>query len=233
MRNDMKKVAQMIECELDNEILRAEQKHIEVPEDYHQNMISFIRGLEQEEATVRVDIKKGQRKRCLRAASIVLIAFIGFNTMAITVSAAYRQRVFSLFNTEDGKAVTLRTEDKYKLLEGWNAYWYPTEIPQGYQLTEANRQNKTDFLWFKSNKSSNSIRIVMMPDNYEPTYDLEFLTWDELNIDMYDGYYMVDERYNTHYGVCLMENYICEVQWEGECEKEDIEKLIASLEYIR
>lgn len=232
MSNNLKKVAQMIGHEIDQEILLVKKNSIEVPEGYHQEMLSFIRGLDREETTVRVDVKKNRSKQWLRVASIILVAFIGFNAVAITASASYRQRVFALFETEDGKGVTLRPEET-ELLEGWSGYWYPTKLPKEFRLMEVNRENGTDFLWFKSNRSEDNIRIFVIPDEYAPTYDIEFLVWEKMDVGVYDGYYMVDERYNMHYGVCLMENVICEVSWSGECEKEDIEKLIESMEYRR
>ena len=158
--------------------------------------------------------------------------FIGFNTVAITASAVYRQRVFSLFETEDGKGVTLRPEET-ELLEDWSGYWYPTKLPKGFELAEVDREEGRDFFWIKSEKNEDNIRIFVMSTEYESTYDIEFLVWEKMDVGVYDGYYMVDERYNKHYGVCLMENVICEVSWFGECEKEDIEKLIESMEYRR
>lgn len=232
MSNNLKKAAQMIGREIDQEILQAEQKNVEVPEEYHQEMLSFIRGLEHEETTVRVNVKKNRGKKWLRVASIILVAFIGFNAVAITASAVYRQRVFALFETEDGKGVTLRPEET-ELLEGWSGYWYPTKLPKEFRLMEVNRENGTDFLWFKSDRSTDNIRIFVIPDECAPTYDIELLNWEEMDVGLYDGYYMVNERSDIHYGVYLIENVICEVQWEGECEKDDIVKLIESLEYKR
>jgi len=232
MSNNLKNAAQMIEREIDQEILQAEQKNVEVPEEYHQEMLSFIRGLEREEATTIIEVKKKQTKKWLRVASIILAMFIGFNTVAITASAVYRQRVFSLFEIEGGKGVTLRSEET-ELLEGWSGYWYPTKIPRGFELVEVDREEGRDFFWIKSEKNEDNIRIFVMSTEYESTYDIEFLVWEKMDVGVYDGYYMVDERYNMHYGVCLMENVICEVSWSGECEKEDIEKLIESMEYKR
>ncbi|MBQ8589841.1 MAG: hypothetical protein IJ486_05250, partial [Firmicutes bacterium] len=203
MSNNLNKVAQMIRSEIDQEILQTEKKYIGVPEDYHQEMLSFIHNLEREEATVVINVKKKRTKCWVRVASYLLVAFIGFNALAITASAAYRQRVFSLFKTDDGKGVTLRTEEETELLEGWSGYWYPKDVPREYRLVEANRKNKIDFLWFKSNKREDSIRIFVMPEEFESTYDIEFLTWDEMDVGVYDGYYMVDKRYNIHYGVFL------------------------------
>jgi len=232
MSDNLKNAAQMIEREIDQEILQAEQNSIEVPEEYHQEMLAFIRGLEREEATTIIEVKKKQTKKWLRVASIILAGFIGFNAVAITASASYRQRVFSLFETEDGKGVTLRPEET-ELLEGWSGYWYPTKLPKGFELAEVDREDGRDFFWIKSEKNEDNIRIFVMSTEYESTYDIEFLVWEKMDVGVYDGYYMVDERYNMHYGVCLMENVICEVSWSGECEKEDIEKLIESMEYRR
>ncbi|MBR6501642.1 MAG: hypothetical protein IKT25_09065 [Firmicutes bacterium] len=229
--SNTKKMTQIVKNDIDEEILRAEKQNVEVPDQYHQEMLSFIRNLEREEATVVVDIKRKNKKPWLRVASIVMITFIGFNTVAVTASAAYRQRVFTLFKTSDGKGATLFSEDEKSLLEGWNNYWYPERIPQNYQLKAAERREEQDLFLFQSVETGESIRIFVTPEEYESNFDVEYLHWEPMEIGLYDGYFMVDNEFDVKYGVCLLEQNICSVQWSGECEKEDMEHLMKSMKY--
>ena len=131
--------------EIDEKNAELEARDIEVPEDYHEEMLAFIRKLDQESARKE---KKQMRQRWLRTAAIFMVCFVGLNAAALGTSEAYREKVFSLFYDNEQGGVTLNFDPGHELIEEWDDYWYPGWLPEGYQLYAAERSGNMYVLLF-------------------------------------------------------------------------------------
>jgi pimeloyl-ACP methyl ester carboxylesterase len=140
-------LAQKIGQEIDEKNAELEACDIEVPKEYHNEMLAFIEKLDRESTRKE---KKQASKRWLRAASIFMICFITLNGAALSTSEAYRQKVFSLFYDEEQGGVNLNFDPGHELLEEWEDYWYPAWIPEGYYLYAAEQIEDSHFLVFFS-----------------------------------------------------------------------------------
>ena len=85
------------------------------------------------------------------------ILCVGFTT-AFASSASFRVRVFSMFAEDHGQytAIGLR-EDEQKALDvpnGWEGMYYPTYIPDGFEVINVENLSEQIFLISFENKNN-------------------------------------------------------------------------------
>lgn len=205
-------------------------RDIEVPKEYHESMLAFIRKLDQE--TKRKE-KKEARQRWLRTTAMFVVCFVSLNAAALGVSEAYREKVFSLFYDEEQGGVTLSFDPGRELMEEWEDYWYPAWLPEGYQLYAAERTEDTDFLMFMSEDTKQELRITTCPADAEYSFDTEWMSREDMDIGMHDGYYFFNEEQEFYIVVFGTGEKILIAEHTGKIEKETMQKIAENMQYIK
>lgn len=202
--------------EIDEKNAELEARDIEVPEDYHEEMLAFIRKLDQESARKE---KKQMRQRWLRTAAIFMVCFVGLNAAALGTSEAYREKVFSLFYDNEQGGVTLNFDPGHELIEEWDDYWYPGWLPEGYQLYAAERSGNMYVLLFRSENIETELRITTRSADGTLSFDTEWLEREEMDIGIYDGYYFYSKEHNLSYVVLGIEESVIVIEHLGVIDK--------------
>ena len=65
---------------------------------------------------------------------------------------AFRIKVFSFFSNDSDGSVTIRSEEN-QLLAGWEDYWYPEYMPDGFELVGAEEDDMGKYMLFESDNS--------------------------------------------------------------------------------
>lgn len=81
--------------------------------------------------------KKRKSRQILQKAAVFLLIFLSVNTLAIGTSHAYRQFVFQVFENNENNSITIHNPAELDMIGSWEDYWYPTYLPEGYQITDA------------------------------------------------------------------------------------------------
>ena len=225
---NLKILAAEIGQEIEEKNAELEARKIEVPEDYHEEMLVFIRKLDQE--TARKE-KKQARQRGLRTAAIFMICFVGMNAAALGTSEAYREKVFSLFYDNEQGGVTLNFDPGHELIEEWDDYWYPGWLPEGYQLYAAERTEEMDFLLFMSRDTKKELRVTTYPANASVSIDTEFMAKEAIEIGVYDGFYFSSNEQNVYTVIWQTENALFAVTHCGKIEQNIIKKIAVNMIY--
>lgn len=220
----LKYLAAEIGQELKEKNAELESLVIDIPEDYHEAMLALIRKLDQEERRTK---RKTARQHCLRTAAAFLVCFVVFNAAALGTSEAYREKVFSLFYDNEQGGVTLNFDTGHELVEEWEGYWYPSWLPEGYQLYAAERNDAMDCLLFMSEDMENVLRIVSYPPESTISFDTDTLKHEQMKINLYDGYYFYDEF--SCYIVIGTDTNTVITEHEGAIDKEVMKKIAENL----
>ncbi len=212
--------------EIEEKNAELEARDIEVPEDYHEEMLAFIRKLDQE--TARKE-KKRARQQWLRTAAVFLLCVVGLNAVALETSEAYREKVFSLFYDNEQGGVTLNFDPGHELIEDWEDYWYPGWLPEGYQLYAAERTEHGKCLLFMSEDMKQELRIKAHSADSSTSFDTEWLEKEEMDIGIYDGYYFHSEEHNLSYAVLGIDESVIIVEHLGSLDKSVMKKIAENL----
>ena len=104
------------------------------------------------------------------------ILCVGFTT-AFASSASFRVRVFSMFAEDHGQytAIGLR-EDEQKAFDvpnGWEGMYYPTYIPDGFEVINVENLSEQIFLISFENKNNEYLTFEEMTEDAESNIDTE------------------------------------------------------------
>lgn len=154
------------------------------------------------------------------------------NVAALDTSEAYRAKVFSLFYDEEQGGVHLTFDPGRELLEEWEDYWYPTWLPEGYQLYAAERTEDSDFLLFMSEDTACELRISTCPVESEISFDTEWLNREDMDIGLCEGHYFFSEEQNFFILVLGMEDGILILEHTGKIDKNDMNKIAENMQHV-
>ncbi|MBR4860950.1 MAG: hypothetical protein IKU09_01955 [Firmicutes bacterium] len=203
-----------------------EARDIEVPKEYHEEMLAFIRKLDQE--TARKE-KQQVRQRWLRTAAVFLVCFVGLNAAVLGTSEAYREKVFSLFYDNEQGGITLNFDPGHELIEEWDDYWYPHWLPEGYQLYAAEKTGHNEFLLFMSQDMKDEIRINVYLSSSITSFDMTWMTKEELDVGIYDGYYFYNEEQKLSYAVLGVDESVIVIEYLGQVDKTLLETIAENM----
>ena len=207
-----------------------EARNIEVPEEYHEEMLALIRKLDQE--TARKE-KKRARQHWMRTAALFMVCFIGLNAAVLGTSDAYREKVFSLFYDNEQGGVTLNFDPGHELIEEWEDYWYPGWLPEGYQLYAAERTELDATLLFVSKDMKGEIRIDTYLSSSITSFDMTWMTKETLDVGIYDGYYFCDEEQKLSYVVLGIDDTVIVIEYLGDSDKALLESIAENMKKIK
>ena len=201
----------------------------DVPEYLDKNVFTIIEQMEQENAERR---KKLRRKTIIKAAAILIVCTAAFNIVALSVSEAYRSRFFNLIYNDESGSVKFLTENEESMLAGWNNYWYPEYLPDGYYLHDAiNDIDKT--LIFLNNSSNSEISVTFFNSDINLTYNSDDVEIESIKVGQYEGMLFINSDYNYIHLTWLAENQIIEIKVSESTDSELILKIAESMKFIK
>lgn len=104
------------------------------------------------------------------------ILYVGFTT-AFASSASFRVRVFSMFKKDHGQYAAVKLqEDEQKAFDvpnGWKGMYYPTYIPDGFEVINVENLSEQIFLISFENKNNEYLTFEEMTEDAESNIDTE------------------------------------------------------------
>lgn len=195
-----------------------------------QSFLAFARAYDRKANKRKVTEK---RKRILQVAAVFLVCITTMTAIAVETSEAFRVRFYSLFTNETDGSVTLLTEREQEIIGEWEDYWYPTYVPNGFQMVAAEKRDNESVIVFESNDRKISFRIMEFSFNVAISHDTDTNTVEEVRIGYYKGYLFEDVQNQSIDVYWLTDDKQLVVAATGEMDKETVIKIAESLEYRR
>lgn len=195
-----------------------------------QSFLEFARAYDKKAKKQRVIDK---RKRILQVAAVFLVCITTLTAIAVETSEAFRVRFYSFFTNETDGSVTLLPEQEQDLIGGWEDYWYPTYVPDGFQMVAAEKRDNESVIVFESNNRKTSFRIMEFSFNVAISHDTDTNTVEEVRIGYYKGYLFEDVQNESISVYWLTDDRQMEVAATGEMDKETVLKIAERLEFTK
>ncbi|MCI8608831.1 MAG: DUF4367 domain-containing protein [Firmicutes bacterium] len=151
--------------------------------------------------------------------------------IAMETSEAFRVRVYSLLFDESAGGVTLLPEEENSLISEWTDYWYPTYVPDGFQMVAAEKRDGESIIAFESNDGEKRFYIDEFSFNAVMGHDTDTNTVEEVRIGYYKGYLFEDVQNQNITIYWMTDDRQMVVGATGEMDKETIIKIAEGLEY--
>lgn len=195
-----------------------------------QSFLAFARAYDRKANKRKVTEK---RKRILQVAAVFLVCITTMTAIAVEISEAFRVRFYSLFTNETDGSVTLLTEREQEIIGEWEDYWYPTYVPDGFQMVAAEKRDNESVIVFESNDRKISFRIMEFPFNVAISHDTDTNTVEEVRIGYYKGYLFEDVQNQSIDVYWLTDDKQLVVAATGEMDKETVIKIAEGLEFTK
>lgn len=219
-------LATIIDEEIQQEILEHENSSVEIPEALDNKLLNMAR-------TVDLERKAKQKKKRIQhfqhLVACILICVISTGVISMSVSEAFRKRVFNLFSNGHTGSITLLSEDEQQKIGTWGDYWYPEYLPERVTLIAA--EEGDHFLLFRDNEESVEVRIYEMDPNAAISIDSDTTKKIAFTIGHYDGYLFEMKKTDQFYAVWLTDSTMIRAEFKG-MEHEEIMKVINNMKYI-
>lgn len=181
----------------------------------------------------RKSAKEKRKRRTLKSLQIAAAFLLCFTTMsaiAMETSDAFRVRVYQLFEDKEQGGVTLFTQDEYDMISDWDNYWYPTYLPEGFTMIDAEKGDFGPVMVFRS-EDGDEVRINEYSLDSRISMDTDHTTMEEVRIGYYKGYlFTLDE--NLYMRVFWMtDDRQLSVTMVGKLDKELLLQIAEGLEY--
>ena len=195
-----------------------------------EKILAMLRQKDRERAAAR---RRKKIDKAVRIAAIFLISIVMVGAIGMGTSEAFRIKVFSFFSNDGDGSVTIRSEET-QLLAGWEDYWYPEYMPEGFELVGAEQDDMGKYMLFESDNSDENINIIMSKeDNFVIEQNTEETTIEEVEIGYHKGYIATDDLYDICILVWQTDEHLIEVQSENFSNKEELLKIAESMKYIK
>lgn len=218
-------MAKKVALEFENEIDEMENNLLEVPEELDHKTQSMINEM------ILKDRRNKYRNSLKRVAALLIVCLSIFNMFAFTVSEAYREKVLKFVPHEEDGSVHLLHENEAELLDGWDDYWYPDYLPEGYRLVAAEKEGVT-LLVFISDFDDCVIRIEQYSENAGMAFNTDGVEYRSIDINHYDGFIFVDERYDSVLLVWRTDESILQIHLSGSIDEEVAIQIAESMKLI-
>lgn len=195
-----------------------------------QSFLAFARAYDRKANKRKVTEK---RKRILQVAAVFLVCITTMTAIAVETSEAFRVRFYSLFTNETDGSVTLLTEREQEIIGEWEDYWYPTYVPNGFQMVAAEKRDNESVIFFESNDRKISFRIMEFSFNVAISHDTDTNTVEEVRIGYYKGYLFEDVQNQSIDVYWLTDDKQLVVAATGEMDKETVIKIAEGLEFTK
>ena len=216
-----------VEMEDEEDFDLAEYEHsaslLEMEPD--QEMLEIARRYDARQKTLK---KKKLMKGITRAAAVFAVC-LGLTT---AVAYAFHVNVFKLIFNPDSGSVTLLSETEQEMIGGWEGYWYPEYLPEGFYLAEAEEVEKLRYMLFIDDKSDKEIIIINDAQSMQYSFDTDTATIEQMKVGYYEGYYFCDEENNHSYAIWQTEDMILRITLENVIDKELCVRIAEGMKYV-
>lgn len=216
-----------VEMEDEEDFDLAEYEHsaslLEMEPD--QEMLEIARRYDARQKTLK---KKKLMKGITRAAAVFAVC-LGLTT---AVASAFHVNVFKLIFNPDSGSVTLLSETEQEMIGGWEGYWYPEYLPEGFYLAEAEEVEKLRYMLFIDDKSDKEIIIINDAQSMQYSFDTDTATIEQMKVGYYEGYYFCDEQNNHSYAIWQTEDMILRITLENVIDKELCVRIAEGMKYV-
>ena len=173
--------------------------------------------------------KKRKSRKLLQKAAVFLLIFLSVNTLAIGTSQAYRQFVFQLFENEENHSINFHDRAEQDMIGSWNDYWYPTYLPEGYQIVAAEEVPEKCLL-IQAGISEASLIITEYSQETELSYDTEHSQISDIRIHNYLGKRIAFENHTII--VYPTETIMLEFRFDATIPEQEVVKIAENMEYV-
>lgn len=173
--------------------------------------------------------KKRKSRQILQKTAVFLLIFLSVNTLAMGTSHAYRQFVFQVFENKENGSITIHDPAELDMIGSWEDYWYPTYLPEGYQITDAEEVPAKCFL-IQAATGAEDLIITEYPQGSVLSYDTEHSQTSDIQILNYLGKRIAFEDHT--YIVYPTETMILEFRFDAGIPEQEIVKIAENMEYV-
>ena len=173
--------------------------------------------------------KKRKSRKLLQKAAVFLLIFLSVNTLAIGTSHAYRQFVFQMFENEENHSINFHDRAEQDMIGSWNDYWYPTYLPEGYQIVAAEEVPEKCLL-IQAGISEASLIITEYSQETELSYDTEHSQISDIRIHNYLGKRIAFENHTII--VYQTETVMLEFRFDATIPEQEVVKIAENMEYV-
>ena len=173
--------------------------------------------------------KKRKSRRILQKAAVFLLLVLSVNTLAIGTSQAYRQFVFQVFENEENHSINFHDRAEQDMIGSWNDYWYPTYLPEGYQIVAAEEVPEKCLL-IQAGISEASLIITEYSQETELSYDTEHSQISDIRIHNYLGKRIAFENHTII--VYPTETIMLEFRFDATIPEQEVVKIAENMEYV-
>ena len=173
--------------------------------------------------------KKRKSRQILQKAAVFLFIFLSVNTLAIGTSHAYRQFVFQVFENNENNSMTIHNPAELDMIGSWEDYWYPTYLPDGYQITYA-EEAPAKCLLIQPGTGAESLIITEYSQGTEISYDTEHSQISDIRIHNSIGKRIAFEDHTRI--VYPTETMILEFRFDAGIPEQEVVKIAENMEYV-
>lgn len=173
--------------------------------------------------------KKRKSRQILQKAAVFLLIFLSVNTLAIGTSHAYRQFVFQVFENNENNSMTIHNPAELDMIGSWEDYWYPTYLPDGYQITYA-EEIPEKCLLIQPGTGGESLIITEYSQGTEISYDTEHSQISDIQILNYLGKRIAFENHTII--VYPTETMILEFRFDAGIPEQEVVKIAENMKYV-
>lgn len=219
--------AEYIDSEIEKDILNHQKIDVEISEDFDKRMLAEARKIDRE-------INKSYRhefwKKISRIAAVLLICIISMGTLGVVTSEALRYKIINIFTDNQTGSVSIDNSDEEELVKGWNHYWYPTKLPEGFHIETT--EESDHFIVFYNNETKDEFYIYEQDKDSSLSIDTDSSHGELIKVGYSQGYlFQLDD--NQSFGVTwFTDNLLIIMCFEGNWNKEKIMDIIEHLDYI-
>ena len=173
--------------------------------------------------------KKRKSRKLLQKAAVFLLIFLSVNALAIGTSQAYRQFVFQVFENEENHSINFHDRAEQDMIGSWNDYWYPTYLPEGYQIVAAEEVPEKCLL-IQAGISEASLIITEYSQETELSYDTEHSQISDIRIHNSLGKRIAFENHTII--VYPTETIMLEFRFDATIPEQEVVKIAENMEYV-
>ncbi len=192
------------------------------------SFLEFARAYDKNEKKRKVTEK---RKRILQIAAVFLVCITTMTAIAVETSEAFRVRFYNLFSDETDGAVTLLTEREQEIIGEWEDYWYPTYVPEGFQMVGSERNPGESVMAFQNEDRQKSFYITEVSLDAVFGHDTDTNALEEIQVGYYKGYLFEDVQNQSIDVYWLTDDRQIMINTTGGMDKEAVIKIAEGLEY--
>ena len=195
-----------------------------------EKILAMLRQKDRERAAAR---RRKKIDKAVRIAAIFLISIVMVGAIGMGTSEAFRIKVFSFFSNDGDGSVTIRSEET-QLLAGWEDYWYPEYMPEGFELVGAEQDIFDKTMAFESIREGEYLVIdVSSNENFVIDQDTEHTVIEEIKIGHYQGYIAISTSDNSCRLVWQTEDHLIDIHADNYQNREELIKIAENMKYIK